>query len=300
MIHTLEPEARTLHGYFSRELAPVLTVDPGDTVVMRTLDSGWGLESYTPGKFLDRREFERGPEHDGHALIGPVAVRGAAAGMTLRVDIGELVPGAYGACLAGGWPGPWNETLEVVGDGVIHVYTLADGVATNQYGRSVALRPFLGVMGMPPDEPGPHSTIPPRACGGNLDCKELTSGTTLFLPIAVAGGLFSAGDGHGAQGDGEVAGTAIECPFERAELTLSLSDLPITTPHARTADAWIAMGLDRDLDTAAVQALNAMLDLIERELRVARRDALAIASLEVDLRITQMVNDVRGVHAVAH
>ena len=294
MRHVLEPDRRTLHGSFSREREPVLTIDPGDTVVFTTLDAGWGLEPHHPGRYRPRREIGN---DGGHALVGPVAIRGAQPGMTLRIDIGELVPGPHGACLAGGWESAWNEALGVVGDGIVHAYTLADGVGVDQHGRRVALRPFLGVMGMPPDEPGTHSTIPPRRCGGNLDCKELVSGTTLFLPIEVEGALFSTGDGHAAQGDGEVAGTAIECPMERAELTFSLSDLPVTTPTARTPDQWITMGLDEDLDTAALHALNAMLDLLERELGVSRRDALAYASIHVDLRITQLVNETKGVHA---
>jgi acetamidase/formamidase len=296
--HTLEGN---WHGYFSRDIEPALTIDPGDTVVFTTLDSGWGLEpstggAYTPG----RREVERGPD-DGHALTGPVAIRGARAGMTLRIDIGELTPGPWGAVHAGGWVSDFNERLGVIGDGVVHAYTFEGDLARNHLGHDVALRPFLGVMGMPPDEPGRHSTIPPRTCGGNLDCKELVSGSTLYLPISVDGALFSTGDGHAAQGDGEVAGTAIECPMERAELTFSLSELALSTPIARAADgAWITLGVHEDLNEAAFIALDAMLELLGREFGLARRDALAIASVHVDLRITQMVNLVRGVHAVLH
>jgi acetamidase/formamidase len=295
VIHSLEGEP---HGYFSRDLAPRLTIDPGDTVVFRTLDSGWGLEPWPGGAYVPRRELERGDD-DGHALTGPVAVRGARPGMALRIDIGELVPGPWGSVLAGGWVSAWNERLGVVGDGIVHAYTFADGVARSHLGHEVPLRPFLGVLGMPPDEPGRHSTIPPRWCGGNLDCRELVSGSTLWLPIPVEGALFSCGDGHAAQGDGEVAGTAIECPMERAELTFSLSDLRLTTPIARGADgAWITLGVHEDVDEAALIALDAMLQLLEREFGHPRRDALAIASVSVDLRVTQMVNVVRGVHAV--
>src|SRR4051794_2474454 len=97
--HTLEPERRTLHGSFCRDLPPALTIDPGDTVRFRTLDSGWGLESHRPDT-VERREFEGRavPEDDGHALTGPVAIRGAEPGMTLEVGIGEILPGEYGAC----------------------------------------------------------------------------------------------------------------------------------------------------------------------------------------------------------
>jgi acetamidase/formamidase len=163
----------------------------------------------------------------------------------------------------------------------------------------VALAPFLGVLGMPPPEGGVHSTGPPRRWGGNIDCKELVAGTTLFLPISVDGALFSAGDGHARQGDGEVSGTAIECPLERAELTINLHDeFLLETPIARVPEAWIAFGFHEDLDEAASIATEAMLDLMGRELDLGRREALALASVVVDLRVTQIVNGAKGIHAV--
>jgi acetamidase/formamidase len=218
--------------------------------------------------------------------------------MALRIDIGELVPGDWGAVHAGGWESAYNERLGVVGDGVVHAYTFDGGVARSHLGHEVPLRPFLGVMGNAPAVPGRHSTIPPRACGGNLDCRELIAGSTLWLPVEVEGALFSCGDGHAAQGDGEVAGTAIECPMARAELTFGVEERTLDGPLARGADgAWITFGLDEDLDEAAIGALNAMLELVGETLGLARRDALAYASLHVDLRVTQIVNGVKGVHA---
>jgi acetamidase/formamidase len=302
-IHTLEPERRTLHGHFSRELPPVVTIDAGDTVTFRTLDSNWGLESYRPGQGIQRREFEGriSPDDDGHTLVGPVAIRGAKAGMTLEVQIGAVVPGVYGACMAGGWRSAWNDRLGISSEGVIHVYTLDTATMTgrNQHGHTVMLRPFMGIMGMPPDAPGHHSTTPPRACGGNIDCKELVAGSTLYLPIAVDGALFSTGDGHAAQGDGESGSTGIECPMERVELTFHLhNDMPLTTPIARTPAGWLTLGFHEDLDEATMFALEAMFALISRQYGVSRLDAIALASVAVDLRITQMVNQARGVHAL--
>jgi len=175
-------------------------------------------------------------------------------------------------------------------------------VGRDQAGREVGLGPFLGVIGMPPAEPGVHSTGPPRTSGGNIDCKELVAGTTLFLPIPVDGALVSAGDGHAAQGDGEVSQLAIEAPVERAQLTLSVrEDLRLTTPIAWTPGAWLTFGFDEDLDEAAAVAIDAMLELMGCELGLERREALALASVVVDLRVTQMVNGVRGIHArLAH
>lgn len=277
MIHELPLERRMLHGHFSRELAPVATVDPGDTIAFACPNAGW--------------EYERGarfepydPELDaGHALVGPVEVRGARAGGTLVVRVDRVQPG------------PWGVTF---GEGTRVEWELDGGRGVDQHGRRVRLAPFLGVLGMPPDEPGRHSTIPPRPSGGNVDCKELVAGAALYLPIAVDGARFSAGDGHAAQGDGEVSGTAIECPVERAELTLELSELELESPVARLPGAWLAFGFDEDLDVAAGQATASMLDLMERELALERSHALALASVVVDLRVTQVVNGVKGVHAV--
>jgi acetamidase/formamidase len=171
--------------------------------------------------------------------------------------------------------------------------------ARDEKGRTMKLRPFMGVMGVAPPEPGEHSTTPPRVWGGNIDCKELVSGTTLYLPIGVEGALFSVGDGHGAQGDGEVCGTAIECPMKRVELTFDLVDAPpLKAPRAKTADAWLTFGFDEDLNRAMLMALNGMLDLIQEQRGVDRQEALLLASLAVDLRITQIVNRAQGVHAV--
>ena len=151
---------------------------------------------------------------------------------------------------------------------------------------------------MPPDEPGVHSTIPPRRSGGNIDCKELVAGTTLYLPISVDGARFSAGDGHAAQGDGEVSGTAIEAPVE-AQITLGVrDDLELEWPIARIDGAWLTFGFDEHLGAAAKVAVDGMLDLMEREFGLSRPDALAFASVVVDLRVTQVVNQVLGVHAV--
>src|SRR5205085_8493337 len=153
---------------------------------------------------------------------------------------------------------------------------------------------------MPPAEPGVHSTIPPRPCGGNIDCKELVAGTTLFLPISVDDALLSAGDGHAAQGDGEISGTAIECPVE-AQVTIDLRrDFLIQWPVARTATSWLTFGFHENLEEAAQIAVEGMLDLMQREHGLTRSDALAVGSVVVDLRVTQIANKTLGVHAVLH
>ncbi len=301
--YRLEPERSTLHGHFSPALAPVLRIEPGDSVVFRTLDVWWDLEK-PPAPGAEGRRFEprRSPDDDGHSLVGPVFVEGAEPGMTLAVHVDELVPGRWGQNLAGGRDTALNRRLGVEGGEPEWLLWDLDPEArtgTNQLGHVVRLDPFLGVLGLSPAEPGIHSTTPPRATGGNIDLKELRPGSTLHLPIAVPGGLFSTGDGHARQGDGELSGTAIECPMERARLTFDLlPGLTSVTPSADTAEGHLTMGFSEDLDEAIGQALDAMLEHMTQTLDLSRKQALALASAVVDIRITQLVNGVRGAHAV--
>jgi acetamidase/formamidase len=221
---------------------------------------------------------------EGHALLGPIEVRGAQTGGVLAVAVEEVRPGPWGITFGGETPVDWQ---------------LEGDVWREARGAAVSSRPFLGVIGMPPPEPGVHSTGPPRRWGGNIDCKELGAGSTLFLPIPVDGALLSLGDGHGAQGDGEISGTAIECPLVSAQVTVDLRhDLELRMPIARARGAWLTFGFDEDLDVAARQAIDGMLELMERELSADRDYAEALASVAVDLRVTQIVNGVKGVHAI--
>ncbi|MBA2384068.1 MAG: acetamidase/formamidase family protein [Actinobacteria bacterium] len=281
MLHELPLDAANLHGYFSRDLAPALTVAPGDSIRISVPNAGWHVAR-------DELLPARSPELDtGHPLAGPVEVRGARAGHVLAVRVDEVVPGPWGVTFAE----PQHRIDWELADGIGHW-------TGHGAGRSVRLASFLGVLGMPPAEPGVHSTIPPRRCGGNIDCKELVAGTTLFLPVPIDGALFSSGDGHAAQGDGEVSGTAIEAPVE-ATLTLDLrDDLSLEWPIARIEGAWLTFGFDEHLGLAARIAVDGMLDLLEREHGLSRADALGFASVCVDLRVTQVVNQVLGVHAV--
>jgi len=275
-VHELELEAANLHGYFSNELDPVVEVAPGDTVRISVPNAGWDLsatEKFPP----------RNPVLDtGHPMAGPIAVRGVKAGQTLVVRVDEVEVGEWGVTWA-----PENH--------LVH-WELSKGLG-RALGLEVTLAPFLGVMGMPPPEAGVHPTFPPRRWGGNIDCKELVAGTTLYLPIPVDGAHFSAGDPHAAQGDGEVSSTAIETTAQ-AQLTLDVrDDLPLEWPIARIEGAWLTFGFDEHLGVAAKIATDGMLALMGRELGLGEEDALALASVGVDLRVTQVVNGVLGVHA---
>jgi acetamidase/formamidase len=291
-LHEISLERRTLHGRFSCELPPILAIDSGDTIAFSCLDAGWHVER-------DRSFEPRDRTADaGHALVGPVEVRGARAGQTLEVAIEHVEPATWGWSGAGNWS-PLGRRLGLRGR--VHLMWELDpaaGVGRDERGHEVDLHPFLGVIGMPPPEAGTHSTAPPRVWGGNIDCRELVAGTRLYLPIPVDGALFSAGDCHARQGDGEVSGVAIECPLARAELTLTVLDEPVLeTPIAWTPEAWLTFGFAKDLNRASTTAIGAMLDLLGREHDLERAEALALASVLVDLRVTQVVNGVRGVHA---
>ncbi|MEH7074500.1 acetamidase/formamidase family protein [Neobacillus drentensis] len=301
--HTVVVKNENLHASFSKNYQPILSIESGDSVQFQTPDIDWGYTSKN-GQRVHYTSRESESEW-GHPLIGPIAINGAEPGMTLEIKINEIRPGWYGWNGAGGKNNWHNLKLGLVEYEERSVNWLLD--VENCKGKcqfhnqsfSVNLQPFMGVMATAPSEDGVHSTIPPRYCGGNIDCKELTKGSILYLPIAVKGGLFSVGDGHAAQGDGEVSGTAIECPMDLVDLTFVVrEDINLQLPRANTPVGWITFGFHEDLNEAAIIALNEMLQLIQEIYQVDKHEATALASVAVDLRITQIVNEVKGVHAV--
>jgi acetamidase/formamidase len=298
-VHRLDPVPGTVTDFYSRELPPVLTVEPGDTVIVRSLDARGYLERQrVPGEerpqmFTVRR---------GHCLAGPIAVRGAQPGMTLGVRLANLSPDPWGWTVAGARDSPLNRRLGVL-DGppcwLLWDLDVEQGTGTDDRGRTVNLAPFLGVIAVAPAEPGEHSTTPPRpACGGNIDCRELVAGTTLYLPVNVPDALLFLGDGHAAQGDGEVGGTAIECGMTTETVLELRTDAPVRTVHAITPTSRITFGFSADLNEAMADALDAMLGWMRALYGIDKTAALALASTAVDLRITQVANDVWGVHAL--
>lgn len=307
MLHTLEPTRPHLHGRFSSVATPVLTVDSGDTVRFQTPDVSWGLEPPTSTTAPRRKVEPRDPIKDnGPCMCGPVALRGARAGDTLEISIERVRPAAWGWTYAGaGLATPAHNAALGIAESPLTLLRWninhdhpPHGVATSHLGHAVPLRPFLGIIGLAPAEVDACAWTP-RPCGGNMDCRELVAGSTLFLPIMVDGALLSVGDGHAAQGDGELSGTAIECTMDDVQLKLTLRrDMPITGPRIRTREGWVTLGFGETLDAAAGIAASAMLDLMIAQLHISRAEAAALASSRVDLRITQMVNPLKGVHAV--
>ncbi|MET0135025.1 MAG: acetamidase/formamidase family protein [Kibdelosporangium sp.] len=295
--HTLQATRDTVVDVFDRDTPPVLTVDDGDSVVVGSLDaSGYLQPMKTPGEpgptmFQDRR---------GHCLTGPIAVRGAEPGMVLEVYFTSVEPGDWGWTIAGVKDNALTRRLGVA-DGPVSwlLWDIGAESAVNDRGHTVEIAPFLGVVGVPPVQPGAHSTVPPRTgSGGNIDCRELVAGSTLYLPVTVPGAMLHLGDGHAAQGNGEVSGTAIECPMT-TDVTLSLlARAPVPGIHAETPEGRITFGFSEDLNAAMGDALDAMLTWMQSLFGLDRTTALALASPVVDLRITQVANETWGVHAV--
>ena len=292
-----------LHGAFAPGREAALLVDPGDSVTVSVLDAGWHLlDQVRPLDYEAMVQLAERPTESlgGHCLIGPIGVRGARAGQVLEVRIQEVVPGTWGWGAAGGWDTPLNVALGLgAGSEEARLIWEIDGArATNGHGDVVQIRPFPGVIGMPPPDPGFHSTIPPRRWGGNLDCRELIAGSSLFLPIPVDEALLSVGDGHACQGDGELSGIAVECGLQRLTIELHLHDRTLAMPRAETPAGRITFGVAETLDAAAVLAVDGMLGWMHELWGLPRARALALASLCVDLRVTQAVNGVVGCHAI--
>jgi acetamidase/formamidase len=297
--HRLDPTHATTAQVFSRELPAVLTVEAGDSVLLRSLDASGRLErQQTPGQqvptmFADWR---------GHCLTGPIGVRGARPGDVLAVRFVSMRPDDWGWTTAAGRDTPVTRRLGLHESQPAQLLWQIDadaGTATSNLGHTVSIAPFHGVTGLAWDEPGKHSTIPPRAVGGgNIDCKELTAGSVLYLPVAVPGALLSVGDGHAAQGDGEVAGTAIECAMT-TELQLDLTEArPVSGVHAEAPAGRLTFGFSPDLNVAMGDALDAMLVWLQSIYGLDRATTLALASPVLDLRVTQVANESWGVHAL--
>jgi acetamidase/formamidase len=294
----------TVHwGFFDGNLPPIVTIDSGDRVTISSVSGGPELMPPSPFNVppaLPAIHAAHGPQRFfGHICTGPVAVRGAKAGQTLQVDIEAIdlhYDWGYNAIrpLAGALPDDFPEYRP------IHIaLDRSRMVGRLPWGQDIPLRPFFGVMAVaPPLKWGRITTLPPRKNGGNLDNKELVAGTTLYLPIFNDGALFSVGDGHGAQGDGEVCVTAIETGLVGTFRLTVRNDMRLEWPLAETPTHMITMAFDPDLDDCVVIALRLMIDLVCVRTGLDRYQAYALLSLAADLRVTQVVNGSKGIHVM--
>lgn len=301
--HRLPASVGTVHwGYFDASLPPVLTVAPGDTVEVDTISGNpWNLPGdgfHVPPELLDvHARVER--ELQGHIMTGPIGIEGARPGDMLEVRLLDIRPRTdWGynmirplvGTLPDDFPEPYQTIIPLDAEAM---------TARLPWGLELPLRPFFGCIGVaPPPVWGRITSLVPRAHAGNIDLKELVSGATLFLPVFADGALFSVGDGHGCQGDGEVNVTAIETALTgRLEFRLH-QGAGCTWPRAETPEHYITMGLDPDLDRCAERALREMIALIVGRAGISREDAYTLCSLAADLRVTQTVNGSKGVHCM--
>lgn len=289
-------------GYLDAQRPSVLTIDSGDEVVIETLSGEpWDLPDDPALVLPDHKavlEGQRKEHGEGvHHLTGPVHVRGAEPGDVLQIDILEAVPRQdWGFCqilpLKGTLPKEFTDYQTV------HISIDRDRqIGRLPWGTEIELDPFFGIMAVaPPPEWGRLSSPVPWAFGGNMDNKALKPGVTLYLPVFNRGALFSAGDGHGRQGDGEVCITALETALTgRFRLTVR-KDIEHIQPFAESATQLISIGLNADLDQAAEDAVRQMVLQITRRCRLDRNQAYMLCSLVGDLHVTQLVDGNKGVH----
>lgn len=290
-------------GLFDAAFAPVLRVASGDRVTIDTVSGGPevlpGAGFHVPPELLDIHE--RLPRHlPGHIITGPVYVEGAEPGDVLEVRILDVrLRQDWGYTFIR----PLAGTLPDEFDALTRFNIALDaerGLGRLPWGLELPLHPFFGVMGVaPPAHWRSITTIVPRAHGGNLDNKELRPGASLYLPVHVPGALFSCGDGHAAQGDGEVCTTAIETALQGTfEFIVHKGVAPLKLPRAETPTHWITMGMDPSLDQCLAIALREMIALLGERAQLSREEAYMLCSLAVDFRITQSVNGHRGVHGM--
>ncbi|MBM3530096.1 MAG: amidase [Alphaproteobacteria bacterium] len=304
--HRLDASADTVHwGYFDAALKPQLTIDSGDTVTISTV-SGQASQvpkpelGLTVPPALTAIHKAVQPKLGGpHILTGPVAVRGAMAGQVLEVRIKDIklhYDWGYNTIrpLAGALPDDFKEMR------VIQIpLDMQRMVGKMSWGLEIPLKPFFGIMAVaPPKAWGMVNSPPPRKNGGNMDNKELVAGTTLYLPIHEDGALFSCGDGHGVQGDGEVCITAIETGLIGTFELIVRPDMQLEWPMAETPTHVMTMAFDPDLDDCVVIALRDMITLICARTGISREDAYTLCSLAADLRVTQVVNGSKGIHVM--
>jgi len=303
--HVLHSTPETVHwGFFDGGLEPVLRVGSGDRVTIECVSGNpeWlppkesGFEPLDDLKLIHQK-VKRGTGN--HILTGPIFVEGAKVGDVLEVKILDIqlrqnwgfnLFRSYGGTL----PDEFNYSR------IIHVGLDRNAMtATLPSGIKVPLAPFFGQLAVaPPKAFGRQNSKEPREFGGNIDCKDLVAGSTIYLPVWNEGALFSTGDGHAAQGHGEVNGTAIETSLQGTFEFRVRKDLGWKLPRGETPTHLIAFGLDTDLDDAARQALRQLIDWIVALTGIHKDEAYALCSFAADLHVTQTVNNVKGVHAM--
>ena len=286
-------QAEPTHSVWDRSLAPRLGIQPGDEVQIECVDASGG--QVAPG--MTTEEYLRIDRTRIHSLTGPIWVDGAEPGDVLQIDVLATQHSGWG----------WSSVVPGLGflkDRFCEPYLfhwLLEGETTRSLAPAIVpLRPFLGVMGVARAEDGKFRTRPPGPYGGNLDVRELCAGSTLYLPVLNRGALFSCGDGHAAQGDGEVCINGIECPLDvtlrfklhkRQPLAGPLAEACEACAPDSTADAWVVVETGIDLEQTSRAATNRMIDLLVTRWGISDVHAYLLCSVALKLRLSQVVNE---------
>ena len=291
-------------GWFDNSTPPVARIRSGDTVVMETLIHGdkqivmneLSIEQMTVRAKMEQAESPgRGP----HSITGPVYVEGAQPGDVLKIEIGKIVPSAY--ALNFSYPGFAGAFPKLFSQGQLKYFLLDNDKQRVAFapGIDIPLRPFPGLLAVARAEPGPYSTVPPGRFGGNLDINEMVSGTTVYLPVFVEGGLLWSGDSHAAQGNGEINLTALETSFKELPLTVTvLKGKKLEWPRVETPTHWISVGYDKDLNRAFDMLQEQTATLISELRGVGPAEARAAMLSTWDCRVAEIVNVLKGTYCM--
>jgi acetamidase/formamidase len=287
----------TQWGWFNNAQPPVLHVNSGDTIIFETMMHSHN--QVVPGTTIEqikklRTDFPgRGP----HTLTGPVYIEGAEPGDVLKVSINRIVPRAYATNF--NVPGMFGEFPDKFPDGQVKYFylDLDRKVAEFAPGIEIPLAPFPGTLGVARAEPGQYSSVPPGPYAGNIDVRELTEGTSLYVPVFVKGALLWTGDSHAAQGNGEVNLTALETAYKEMSVTVEvLKNLKLDWPRIETKDAWITLGIDRDLNKALDLLKAQTTRLLTEQQNVSAEQAGKTMMDNWDCRVSQVVDVNKGLH----
>jgi acetamidase/formamidase len=289
----------TQWGWFNNAQAPVLTISSGDTVVMETMMHSHN--QVVPGATIEQLKKLR-TDHPGrgpHTLTGPIYVTGAEPGDVLKVKLNRIVPRAYATNF--NIPGMFGQFPTEFQDGQVkYLYLdMERKVAEFLPGIEIPLRPFPGTMGVARGEPGQYSSVPPGEFAGNMDIRDFTEGTTLYVPVWVKGALLWSGDSHAAQGNGEVNLTALETAYKELNITVEVLKGPkLDMPRIETPTHWITMGFDKDLNLAWDGAKSQTIKYLAEQRNLAPAQAADAMLKASDCRVSQVVNIKKGIHCL--
>ena len=285
-------------GFFDSSQKPVLTINSGDTVDVETMAAS--DNQVIPGTTINQiiQMKDAVPDRGPHTLTGPIYINGAEPGDVLRIHFNKIVPRSYASNDSVPGKGLFPKEFP---DGFVKYFYLDLKKMQMQFapGIVIPLGPFPGIIAVARAKPGKYDSIPPGPFGGNMDLREMTEGTTLYLPVFMKGGLLWTGDSHAGQGNGEIDLTAIETAFAEFNMTIDvIKQKPLTWPRVETPTAWIAVGYDKDLNKAFDILQGETIKLIAEKRQVSPAAAQKIMLSTWNCPISEVVNGVLGVYCI--